>query len=144
VAEALVFLGHRRLRSIATVIVLAESRDQPHELLVTALVRARTCEQLAPSAGVEASAAFTAGLFSVVEALMDMPMRLVLEQLPFSADFNAALLEGAGPLGALLASVSEYEQGALDAGQDEVKELRGAYVDALEWARTSALTDAIA
>ena len=139
VAEALVFLGHRRLRSIATVIVLAESGDRPHELLVTALVRARTCEQLAAAAGVEPSAAFTVGLFSVVEALMDMPMEAVLAQLPFSPDFNAALLEGAGPLGGLLSRVRGYEQGDLDVPEDgDVEALGGAYVDALEWARSGA------
>jgi EAL and modified HD-GYP domain-containing signal transduction protein len=143
VTEALVFLGHRRLRSIATVIVLAESRDQPHELLVTALVRARTCEQLAPVAGVEASAAFTAGLFSVVEALMDMPMQVVLEQLPFSADFNAALLEGAGALGALLGRVRDYERGELEAAPEDVEALARAYVDALEWARNGPATLAL-
>jgi c-di-GMP phosphodiesterase len=135
IAEALVLLGHATLRSLATVIALAESKEHPREVLVTALVRARTCERLAPRAGVEPSTAFTVGLFSVVDALMDAPIEVVLDELPFSAEINAALLEGAGPLGAMLARVRAYEEGALGVEDaPEVELLRDAYVQALAWA----------
>ena len=39
-------LGARGVRRWATVLVLAGMSDQPHVLLVTALVRARMCELL--------------------------------------------------------------------------------------------------
>ena len=47
VREAMMLLGARGVQRWATVLVLAGMPDQPHVLLVTALVRARMCELLA-------------------------------------------------------------------------------------------------
>jgi c-di-GMP-related signal transduction protein len=44
VREAMMLLGARGVQRWATVLVLAGMPDQPHVLLVTALVRARMCE----------------------------------------------------------------------------------------------------
>ena len=54
---------------------------------------------------------FTIGLFSVADALLDMPMADVLETLPFTEEIQAALLRHEGPKGELLASVTSYERG---------------------------------
>ena len=48
VRQALVLLGLENIRRWATLLALAGVDDKPHELLVTALLRARMCEQLAP------------------------------------------------------------------------------------------------
>ena len=83
VRQALTLLGARSVARWATLLVLADTGDHPHQLLVTALTRARLCELLAagdPAA--DPDRAFTTGLFSVAEALLEAPMEAVLAELP--------------------------------------------------------------
>jgi c-di-GMP phosphodiesterase len=87
VHDALVLLGEQTVKRWTTLIVLAGVQGKPHELIVTALVRARMCELIAgPFATRERDAYFTVGLFSVVDALLDAPIDEVVECLPFSDD----------------------------------------------------------
>ena len=139
IREALVYLGRRNVRRWATIMALAGIDDKPHELVVTSLVRARMCELIAIAFGGDADpeAAFTAGLFSVVDALMDAPMSEVLGELPFSPAIKQALLEHSGPLGPIVRCVIAYERGDLDSlryEQNTGVSLREAYFDALDWA----------
>jgi EAL and modified HD-GYP domain-containing signal transduction protein len=49
--------------------------DKPREVMITAIVRAALCERLASSANQSPKEIFfTAGLLSVLDALMDSPM----------------------------------------------------------------------
>jgi c-di-GMP-related signal transduction protein len=52
-------------------------------------------------------------------------------QLPLSADIVAALVDGTGPLGAVLTVVNVYEKGDL-AGLT-TGDLAGRYMDAIRW-----------
>ena len=54
---------------------------------------------------------FTIGLFSVADAMLNVPMAEVLESLPFTEEIQAALLRHEGPKGDLLAAVAAYERG---------------------------------
>ena len=70
------------------------------------------CEILAGSAlPEERETLFTIGLFSVADALLDVPMAEVLDSLPFTEEIQAALLRREGPKGELLAAVTAYERG---------------------------------
>ena len=91
------------------------------------------CEQLAGLTGDDPDGAFTVGLFSAADALLDMPMADVLERLPFAEATAAALAHRAGPLGALLQVVLSYEDGQLEPGSTglAVAECELAYLDAL-------------
>ena len=61
----------------------------PRELLTTALVRARFCELIGPSFGErKTDQLFTMGLFSVLDALMDMPMTRALRPLPLTEEMR--------------------------------------------------------
>ena len=72
--EALTLLGTRTVRRWATVMAMSAIPDAPHELVAIALHRARMCEMLAGSAlPEERETLFTIGLFSVADALLDMP-----------------------------------------------------------------------
>ena len=116
VHEGLVMLGAITVRRFALMVALAGARDVPNELLVTALIRARMCQQLSGAGeGPEGDSYFTVGLFSVADALADAPMATVLEELPFRADIAQALLSGDGPLGEMLSSVMAYERGDFEA-----------------------------
>ena len=76
------------------------------------LVRAHMCERLgrvlAPQ---QTETYFLVGLFSVIDALADLPMAEVLDSLPLSAAVNNALLSQSGVLGTALQCVVAYEQG---------------------------------
>ena len=112
VHEALNLLGVRTVRRWATVMVLSSIPDTPDELVALGLRRAHMCEILAGSASAEErETMFTIGLFSVADALLDMPMADVLETLPFTEEIQAALLRHEGPKGELLAAVAAYERG---------------------------------
>jgi EAL and modified HD-GYP domain-containing signal transduction protein len=145
VHEAMTLLGARPVRRWATVLALAGMPDQPHALLVTALVRARMCELLSDDAD-RADRAFTVGMFSVINRLLGLPMREALETLPLSDDVVAALLRGEGAEGRALRTVLAWELGdfsagdAVTGGRDRVAR---AYRDAVAWADEAATPDEI-
>ena len=143
VRHALALIGGRTVRRWTTLLMLAEAQGHAHELLVTALVRARCCEVRADrDAAVDADRAFTVGLFSVADALLDMPLAEVLDALPFDEALTAALLEHTGPEGRLLKAVVDYEHGRFEdaAGNQDVTGLSDAYYDAVEWATETILS----
>ena len=113
VREAVVYLGRERIRNIVALLLMARVDDKPAELLSTALVRARFCQLLALECDDDnPDAFFTAGLFSVLDALMDLPMAEVLKKLPVSDDLGMALLEQSGPIGHGLSLAIDLERGA--------------------------------
>jgi c-di-GMP phosphodiesterase len=131
-------LGVRNVRSWALLMTLAGIEDQPSELIRTAMTRAKMCELVAQALDrPNADAHFTVGLFSVVDAFMNMRMQDVLSELPLSPDVSAALLDQSGPLGEVLAWVLTYERGRFEclapAPQADAM-LRDAYVVALRFA----------
>jgi EAL and modified HD-GYP domain-containing signal transduction protein len=138
VREALSMLGVRTVRRWATVMAISSIPDVPDELVALALRRAHMCEILAGSAlPEERETLFTIGLFSVADALRDVPMGEVLDSLPFSEEIQAALMRREGPKGELLAAVTAYERGefpTLSVPGSPVPSLAGAYRAALEWA----------
>jgi EAL and modified HD-GYP domain-containing signal transduction protein len=119
-------------------VALASADDKPHELVVTALVRGRMCELLAKESGQQdTDGFFTAGMFSVVDALMDRSMIEVLSALPFSPDMIKALLNYEGSKGRMLRAVLAYERGAFgELGQlpPVHTPLSDLYASAVEWA----------
>jgi EAL and modified HD-GYP domain-containing signal transduction protein len=138
VREALMLLGVRNVRSWALLMTLAGIEDQPSELIRTAMTRAKMCELVAQALDrPNADAHFTVGLFSVVDAFMNMRMQDVLSELPLSPDVSAALLDRSGPLGEVLAWVLTYERGhfeCLEPAPHADAMLRDAYVVALRFA----------
>jgi c-di-GMP phosphodiesterase len=136
VHEAMVILGARAVQRFATVLVMSGVRDQPHALLVTALVRGLMCELLADDPG-RRDRAFTVGMFSVINRLLGMPMREALEALPLADDVVAALLRGEGPEGRNLRVVLAWELGDFSAAEGVpggTARVARAYRNAVAWA----------
>jgi EAL and modified HD-GYP domain-containing signal transduction protein len=120
---------------------LAGVHDVPHELLVTALVRARMCQLLSGAADTAAGdSCFTVGLLSVADALADAPMEVVIEGMPFRYDVVDALLYGSGELGELLGGVLAYQRGDFDSARSLIAqhpEVERVYREAVSWADRS-------
>lgn len=140
VRQALMLLGTVAVRRWAMLLVLAGLNDRPHHLLALGLLRARLCELLAGRAA-EPERAFTVGLFSVIDGLLDTPMDEVLSELPFDARTEAALLRCEGPEGGLLEAVLAYEHGHFEVCARQGLSLTGvgrAYREALAWTEETA------
>ncbi len=138
IQQALVYIGNRAIKTWVTLLVMRGIEDKPSALTNTALGRAKMCEQLAlrSNAG-DPEAHFTVGLFSVVDAMMDVPMERVLNALPFTNEVRDALLHRQGPLGAALACTIAYERGHWDQAVFPglaVDTVSRAYLDSIAWA----------
>jgi len=137
VRQALTLLGLKQIQAWLSLLLLSESENKPPELLRTAMVRGKMAEFLCQEeTRIRPESGFTVGLFSVLEALMDMSLPDILAEVPFAEDIQVALLEHSGPLGEVLKAVLHYERGEFGALVDSefsVKSLRNAYMGAIIW-----------
>jgi len=119
IQQALQLVGLTAMTNIVSLFLLANIDDKPHELLITAMVRAKMCEQLAKLMQQSNSATFfTVGLLSVLDAFMDRPMPDILPALPLADVIVEALLAHEGRLGATLRCVLAYERGDWETAQN--------------------------
>lgn len=141
IRQTLVLLGVQQIRAWVSLLTLSQLEDKPDELMVTAMVRARMCEHLAERAHVpHPEIYFTVGLFSTLDALLDMSMEDLLQSLPLSEELRGALLERTGKMGEALDCVVHYERGDWDAvrfADLPPEEIRASYLEALEWAQVT-------
>ncbi len=139
VRQALLLLGTRLVSAWVTLLLMADIPDKPHELLTTAVIRARMAELVAAARGrASREAAFLVGLLSVLDALLDRPMEELLAALPLADDLRTALLDRQGELGVVLDAVLAYERGhweRLVALGLRPSLLTSAYLDAIALAR---------
>ena len=135
--HAIVMLGLNTIRSLANLMLMSNINDKPPELFVLAIIRARMCEELALHINKKRKDTFfTAGLFSVIDALMDSTMEDVISQLPLSSDLNEALLEQKGIIGEALKCCIAFERADWSNVQFqnlEEKIIQKAYFDAVIW-----------
>jgi c-di-GMP phosphodiesterase len=138
IRQAIVILGLDTLRQLCGLLCLQGLDDRPPSLVMQAMTRGRMCEQLGKLAGArDAGPFFITGLFSLLNALLGLPTRKVVEELPLTPAVVKALVAGEGPLGAALQCTRAYERGVWDHAvyADLAPHLiRAAYVDALFWA----------
>lgn len=114
VRHALVLLGPKEIRKWASMLVLQNlSDDKPQELLLLSLVRAKVAEQLAPLVNLRKNIPelFLMGMFSALDALLDRPMPVLLEELPVDQSVKAALLGVPGPFRNVYDLILAYEGG---------------------------------
>lgn len=146
--QGLLVLGLRPLKQWATMIgMMTLGEDHPHELTVTALVRARFAERIALASGQRALADvhFLAGLLSLIDTMLGRPLEEVLSRLAVPSSVREALVRGEGPLAPAMQLVGAYQVGdwagveaaRIRCGADE-SAVDAAYVEALGWARGAA------
>lgn len=142
--DAMNMLGYRPMaRWLGLALVTAQvDAGVNASLSATAIVRGRMMESLraGPHDAGDPGDAFMVGLFSVMDALFDMPMERVVETLSPPADVASALLQREGPYGPLLRLVQSCEDAtpertaalAADAGVD-AGTLSATHLQALAW-----------
>ncbi|WP_193049912.1 EAL and HDOD domain-containing protein [Pseudoalteromonas undina] len=112
--QALVYLGQARLKKFVSLIVTAHTaRTKPIELMQMCVIRARFCELIASKVAKQVQGeAFLTGLFSLLDAILDKPMDLLVDKLPFPDEIKAALTGEKNDLYYILETVKAYETGS--------------------------------
>ncbi len=108
--QAVAYMGLTQLRSWMTLLTMASIPGKPAELTSMAILRARMCELLGQSLGVRSDTFFVVGLFSVLDALLDVPMSQALTKIALSEEAMDALVSHQGLPGQLLMVARVYEQ----------------------------------
>ena len=79
-------------RWVRLVAALGAGQNKPSDLVLSALVRARYCELLGQKVPHGDSDLFLVGLFSLMDAILEMPMGVVLEGISLDQETRALLL----------------------------------------------------
>jgi EAL and modified HD-GYP domain-containing signal transduction protein len=140
VRHGLIMLGVENVRRWATLTVMSSMEGGHPELTVAALLRARFCELAGVQDGLDGAKLFTVGMFSLLDAMMGADLDELLADLPFPQDIRGALLERAGPMGAILNDATALEAGTYDESAGHVRDAGSVYVEALLWAQEAAAT----
>lgn len=93
--QAMARLGVQQVAALVVLILASGFDDKPLELARQVLIRARMCELLARDATIPTDEMFTAGLLSLLDAILDRPLPDILDQLPLSPLVREALAGGA-------------------------------------------------
>ena len=144
VQHAVALLGEREMRKWIAVICVAVLGDgKPDELITLPLIRGRFCELLAPLTGlaVEANDLFLLGLLSVMDAVLNQPLEVVMADLPVRQQIKDALLAGSGSYRTVLDLAIAQERAdwgslttlASGMGLEETR-IPELYVSAVDWA----------
>ena len=113
---AITLLGADQIRRWAALVTMGQiGEEKPSELVLSSLVRGLLCESLfleKPSSDLRKSSSFfLAGLLSLIDAMVDMPMEQVLSDLPLDPEVRGALTGSASLAKDILDLVVAYEQG---------------------------------
>ena len=110
--QALVYLGQDKLKMFVSLAVASYVSDKkPKELYGLSLQRAQFCQRMSRYQAFEGhqEQAFMIGLFSLLDALLDLSLENLVEQLPLCKSIKVALLRREGPYGTLLALEESFE-----------------------------------
>ncbi|MGE4290779.1 MAG: EAL and HDOD domain-containing protein [Desulfovibrio sp.] len=145
VRQAIVLAGWQKVRNWLRLILLTDiaPQDKTSELLYLSAQRGRFLELLAEAASRKkmGGSLFLVGLFSLLDALLDMPMPEVLQLVHLTPEVNAALRGEESPFSPWLSLVRTIENGDWDAMGHLALNLglptgsvSETYVQSLEWA----------
>jgi len=145
--RALVSLGEEAARKWLSVLTMANlASDQPTELAISTLVRARFFESLAKEAGLMqlCDDCFLVGMFSRLDAMLGRPLAELVEGLNLHGQITRTLLDRPHPsdkMPPVWKLVLAYERGdwdtlgAMALGRDlNAQTLTDCYAEAVQWA----------
>ena len=144
IKEAITFLGLQELKKFIYVVVVSGiNPGKPNELIRFSLIKARMCEQCAHVLRTRFTPEelFTVGLFSTMDAILDIPMKEILEKIALSEKIKDALLGKNRIFNQLDDLITNFEQGQWDhtrfRGEKDsklIQKLPAFYLDALKMA----------
>lgn len=137
IQQAVVRLGILNLKNWVMVLSMTNVSNKPLEIVESGLIRAQMAQKLAETQPDElcAQSAYTAGLLSVLDSLMDSPLENLIDKITLTDEIKLALLSRKGPLGKILNVVIAYEEGHWENLKDTDcygLDLSQVYIDCLE------------
>lgn len=137
--QAMHLIGLHELRRLVMTLSLASELPSSKLTVRFALVRAFMCRNLAaPFRNIDPEDAFTTGLFSLMDALLDEEQSTLLDKVSLSPAVTRALTDRTGHLGAVLSLAEGHEKTVAELPEDEhPDQLQACYLKAL--AETDAL-----
>lgn len=112
IKQALVILGSSELkRFLGLMFAVTANPDKPTELIKLAMTRAKFCELVAEdlNAQIDDSIAFLTGLLSMIDAILDEELAVVLDKLPLANEIKEPLLTRKGVMAAIIKLVEFIE-----------------------------------
>lgn len=151
IRHAAAMLGEKELRKwLITAVAGQLYTDKPNELTRMSLLRAKFAENLAPifSMAIQSSELFLMGLFSVLDVILDMPMKDALETIKVSKNISDALVYQKGIFAFPLEFILQYENAnwqevsrLMIVHNIEMQPVYDAYLNALRWYRDTIFAD---
>ncbi|SIN69940.1 c-di-GMP-related signal transduction protein, contains EAL and HDOD domains [Sulfurivirga caldicuralii] len=137
ILDAVRRLGMERLKLWVQTYLMTDLSDDLPELARTALIRAQFCACMGEIVQGDRDMFYTAGLFSLLDVILDRPLHEIVRELKLQKALQLALLEHAGHAGAALHIIESLEKGevnfALPPGVSPVQ-VRTCYTEALHYA----------
>ncbi len=136
--QALSILGVTRLRSLVMTLMLSRNGPSSRLLLPQMLTRAMMCESLARSTKrLDPHAAFTVGVFSMLDQFMDQPINQLMATTPLDDGIKTAVVEKRGDLGKILRIVVAHERAQLKhATPALLDKMNNCYLKGRAWANS--------
>lgn len=138
--DAIKQLGLVQIRNWIILLLLASLDDIEPDLLERTLIRAKMCESLAKASGYSNShQAYTVGILSTLDAILNEPMASLLAKIQLSEVLNEALLHQEGELGRILKFTIDYEEAnfkQLSNAPIDSNELVRSYLNGIEYANS--------
>ncbi|MFA5523231.1 MAG: HDOD domain-containing protein [Tissierellales bacterium] len=145
VIHAVTALGEREIKKWIYLIVLSDmGQEKPDELTKLSLIRAKFAERLARKTRFarQADDVFLLGLFSLLDVILNRPLKEVLNDIQATEMVRQALLDKEGEMGNIYKMMLSYEKGEWDKAMEYAEELGisyslllNAYMEALIWYR---------
>lgn len=137
IQHAITMIGLNQLRAWLSLLLMTNIDDKPRELSMVGLLRAKLAEGFAQEMREpNPPSYFLVGLFSVLDALLDMPMAEVVEGLTLAPEIVQALVRREGKMGKMLRAVEEMEVANWDLVMEtnlEPEVINAVYFDSLQW-----------
>jgi len=131
IKHAIVILGIANIKKWSTLVTLRSLSSKPSELLRLALVRAHLAELIAiENKHINSNSFFLSGLLSVLDALLDTPLKTIIKSMPLDPEISQGLLVHEGEIGETLSLVTQYENNQCTDNQAISKH----YLTACQWA----------
>lgn len=138
VRQAVLRLGVQQVAALIVLVMVAGFDDKPLELARQALVRARMCEALAKHAHLASDQLFTAGLLSLLDAVLDRPLHEILAQMQIAPLVRDALEGSAGSTASKIVDIVRHQsRGELRGGSMiglPAQTVFVAWYEAIRWA----------
>ncbi len=143
ISRAAAMLGERELKRWIMLIAISEiATDRPSELVVQATLRAKFAELIGQKLGGESLGlkAFTAGIFSLMDVILQRPMKEILEKVPLEDPIKRAIVDKSGKIGKiiqLIISCENMDIEKIDILKSDLgissNDLEQIYLQALKW-----------